>query len=186
MPPIVALLCLPLSSQCSLAHVCFNFCLRCHISRLFCQPFPISLGFHELSGPHHLLCVPFLGGMHAGSALSQAKCSGLPPASQNGEKGGFTDGHRKGSPSWGSFWECQPGDLGTTGPKGLEKTDITSSTNGKVLGKLPESTLPPANSIRVKTQRSLVSGTLGTGSKQPLPDCWVSASLLQSQAERYP
>lgn len=57
----------------------------------------------------------------------------------------------------------------TRGPRGLEETDITSSTNGKALGKLPESTLPPENSIRVKTQWSLVSGTLGTGSKQSLP-----------------
>lgn len=57
----------------------------------------------------------------------------------------------------------------TRGPRGLEETDITSSTNGKALGKLPESTLPPANSIRVKTQWSLVSATLGTGSKQSLP-----------------
>ena len=69
------------------------------------------------------------------------------------------------------------------GPRGLEETNITSSTKAKALGKLPESTLPPENSIRVKTQWSLVSGTLGTGSKQSLPDCWVSASLLQSQAE---
>lgn len=73
--------------------------------------------------------------------------------------------------------------MSTRGPRGLEGTDITSSTKAKALGKLPESTLPPANSIRVKTQWSLVSGTLGTGSKQSLPDFWVSASLLQSQAE---
>lgn len=65
----------------------------------------------------------------------------------------------------------------------LRKLISPQAPRGKALGKLPESTLPPENSIRVKTQWSLVSGTLGTGSKQSLPDCWVSASLLQSQAE---